>query len=144
MRDNKIFSTGLANNPWIGLVGVDIITDFLPKALKDAGRTGIVDPREIGTRQYRIRNHDRIAVDHVDYAIGQAGFFKDIDNDLGRKNLVVAGLPKHHIAHHSGTGGQVGGDGRKVKRGNLSLIHISEPTRRTPISYAVFCLKKKK
>src|SRR5665647_3789538 len=22
---------------------------------------------------------------------------------------------------------------------NLSLIHISEPTRRTPISYAVFC-----
>src|SRR5680860_248807 len=29
-------------------------------------------------------------------------------------------------------------------RWNLSLIHISEPTRRTPISYAVFCLKKKK
>src|SRR5680860_614266 len=27
--------------------------------------------------------------------------------------------------------------------GPLSLIHISEPTRRTPISYAVFCLKKK-
>ena len=31
---------------------------------------------------------------------------------------------------------------RAVK--GLSLIHISEPTRRTPISYAVFCLKKKK
>src|SRR5680860_1787210 len=29
-------------------------------------------------------------------------------------------------------------------RRTLSLIHISEPTRRTPISYAVFCLKKKK
>src|SRR5680860_1418847 len=27
---------------------------------------------------------------------------------------------------------------------HLSLIHISEPTRRTPISYAVFCLKKTK
>src|SRR5680860_644512 len=27
---------------------------------------------------------------------------------------------------------------------HLSLIHISEPTRRTPISYAVFCLQKKK
>src|SRR5680860_1077195 len=26
---------------------------------------------------------------------------------------------------------------------SVSLIHISEPTRRTPISYAVFCLKKK-
>src|SRR5665647_3611025 len=32
------------------------------------------------------------------------------------------------------------GEGRMC----LSLIHISEPTRRTPISYAVFCLKKKK
>src|SRR5680860_1708309 len=31
-----------------------------------------------------------------------------------------------------------------AKIGMLSLIHISEPTRRTPISYAVFCLKKKK
>ncbi len=26
----------------------------------------------------------------------------------------------------------------------LSLIHISEPTRQEAISYAVFCLKKKK
>src|SRR5680860_1790495 len=31
-----------------------------------------------------------------------------------------------------------------ARRWSLSLIHISEPTRRTPISYAVFCLKKKK
>ena len=34
------------------------------------------------------------------------------------------------------------GTSRRIQ--NLSLIHISEPTRRTPISYAVFCLKKKK
>src|SRR5664279_4235115 len=33
----------------------------------------------------------------------------------------------------------IGGDVSKVA--SLSLIHISEPTRRTPISYAVFCLK---
>src|SRR5665647_1059903 len=38
---------------------------------------------------------------------------------------------------------QVGGDGARLLD-DLSLIHISEPTRRTPISYAVFCLKKKK
>ena len=34
--------------------------------------------------------------------------------------------------------------GKDEDKGELSLIHISEPTRRTPISYAVFCLKKKK
>ena len=33
-------------------------------------------------------------------------------------------------------------DARVLITGGLSLIHISEPTRRTPISYAVFCLKK--
>src|SRR5665647_1799723 len=32
---------------------------------------------------------------------------------------------------------------KNSKEYKLSLIHISEPTRRTPISYAVFCLKKK-
>src|SRR5664279_4440485 len=32
--------------------------------------------------------------------------------------------------------------GDRVMVFHLSLIHISEPTRRTPISYAVFCLKK--
>ena len=37
--------------------------------------------------------------------------------------------------------GAVGGGEARVV---LSLIHISEPTRRRGISYAVFCLKKKK
>src|SRR5680860_1898368 len=31
--------------------------------------------------------------------------------------------------------------GPSLMEDGLSLIHISEPTRRTPISYAVFCLK---
>src|SRR5674476_918962 len=33
---------------------------------------------------------------------------------------------------------------RNVHAARLSLIHISEPTRQAEISYAVFCLKKKK
>eukprot|EP00658_Telonema_sp_P-2_P015824 TRINITY_DN1610_c0_g1_i5.p1 TRINITY_DN1610_c0_g1~~TRINITY_DN1610_c0_g1_i5.p1 ORF type:complete len:158 (-),score=29.26 TRINITY_DN1610_c0_g1_i5:65-538(-) len=37
-----------------------------------------------------------------------------------------------------------GGYDRPSPRGALSLIHISEPTRLLSISYAVFCLKKKK
>src|SRR5665213_3409138 len=31
---------------------------------------------------------------------------------------------------------------RRVQANQLSLIHISEPTRQAEISYAVFCLKK--
>ena len=37
---------------------------------------------------------------------------------------------------------QLGFDDKKAKSSNLSLIHISEPTRPLYISYAVFCLKK--
>src|SRR5674476_1385752 len=33
---------------------------------------------------------------------------------------------------------------RVIRCQTLSLIHISEPTRQAEISYAVFCLKKKK
>src|SRR5678810_1330677 len=36
-----------------------------------------------------------------------------------------------------------GGDATMLVH-KLSLIHISEPTRQAEISYAVFCLKKKK
>src|SRR5450756_2933783 len=38
----------------------------------------------------------------------------------------------------------VGGEASLLMEHDLSLIHISEPTRLGMISYAVFCLKKKK
>src|SRR5680860_1092443 len=50
--------------------------------------------------------------------------------DMGGKDLARGKLETDSRATGAGLG--------------LSLIHISEPTRRTPISYAVFCLKKKK
>src|SRR5450756_3178168 len=48
--------------------------------------------------------------------------------------------PLNVVGVHSGIGA------RRVRSGagGLSLIHISEPTRLGMISYAVFCLKKKK
>src|SRR5665213_4395382 len=42
----------------------------------------------------------------------------------------------------SALAGAIGVSPRRVNE--LSLIHISEPTRQAEISYAVFCLKKKK
>src|SRR5664279_5761200 len=52
------------------------------------------------------------------------------------------------FARHSGVAARNGvaivlGSIGTCHRLSLSLIHISEPTRRTPISYAVFCLKNK-
>jgi len=67
------------------------------------------------------------------------------DSDLLSHNrLVGCGVSalndRHAIGGYDvGHGSVLAGD----KDSGLSLIHISEPTRRYAISYAVFCLKKK-
>ena len=45
---------------------------------------------------------------------------------------------------HDVTISRIGDSGHEHTAYTLSLIHISEPTRQAEISYAVFCLKKKK
>eukprot|EP00658_Telonema_sp_P-2_P050828 TRINITY_DN38859_c0_g1_i1.p1 TRINITY_DN38859_c0_g1~~TRINITY_DN38859_c0_g1_i1.p1 ORF type:complete len:112 (+),score=27.42 TRINITY_DN38859_c0_g1_i1:200-535(+) len=48
------------------------------------------------------------------------------------------------LTNISGVVSQANIDAMSVIQITLSLIHISEPTRLLSISYAVFCLKKKK
>src|SRR5665647_150641 len=70
----------------------------------------------------------------------------------GRSDIGGDGPGQGHVKRDrtdkSGTEGRPTGQrgtgqrrtGSRGTAGGLSLIHISEPTRRTPISYAVFCL----
>src|SRR5665647_2173895 len=71
----------------------------------------------------------------------QAGIARSLDE-------VFALFPILEKKQNDPAGSLSGGQQQMVAIGRallgLSLIHISEPTRRTPISYAVFCLKKKK
>ena len=53
-------------------------------------------------------------------------------------NHAIEGIPRERIRYHVCWGSWPG------PHVTLSLIHISEPTRLLSISYAVFCLKKKK
>src|SRR5659263_333884 len=72
-------------------------------------------------------------------------------NESGYRNCHASGVPDTH--HNLVATGRYGctnchpalpdGSGITLVR-DLSLIHISEPTRLGMISYAVFCLKKKK
>src|SRR5665254_5914 len=56
-----------------------------------------------------------------------------VAKDVGASGLVFLGYPLHPP-----------GKPEQLRDQPLSLIHISEPTRLLSISYAVFCLKKKK
>ena len=75
---------------------------------------------------------------------------KEIERAMAPK---FAQIPDARVRFQSDQGPGGGGSGRDISimlAGsdpvllNLSLIHISEPTRPLYISYAVFCLKKKK
>src|SRR5678815_5806310 len=57
--------------------------------------------------------------------------------DARQSNVRAASVQGHPPVHQLTDNGRVG------RVPNLSLIHISEPTRLLSISYAVFCLKKK-
>src|SRR5678816_1577507 len=66
---------------------------------------------------------------------GQSGFVK-----VQGRHLRLDGKPYYFAGTNLWYGMYLGSPG---KTGDLSLIHISEPTRLLSISYAVFCLKKK-
>src|SRR5665647_3758947 len=77
------------------------------------------------TRKLASPGHVLDALHHEAHGLLGAG--DPLDEHAGRRRTHPPGPERH-----------------EDKAVHLSLIHISEPTRRTPISYAVFCLKKKK
>ena len=63
----------------------------------------------------------------------------DVTTEEGRAKIIDAAGRVDILVNNAG--GPPPGDFRDWTRDTLSLIHISEPTRRRGISYAVFCLK---
>src|SRR5678810_122180 len=75
--------------------------------------------------------------DEVNYITAIGGIEIKYNQELG-KDISLKQLRKEFDAVYLGIGVGV------ARQLDLSLIHISEPTRQAEISYAVFCLKKKK
>src|SRR5665647_3943679 len=89
---------------------------------------------------------------------------KPLTHTVHEARVLAKAAKEYKVATQMGNQGQAGEGTRRLREmiwdgvigpirevhvwtdrpNNLSLIHISEPTRRTPTSYAVFCLKKKK
>ena len=79
------------------------------------------------------------------YYFGQVrdGLVGVIDVDAGTEMLVGNDIDIEDIVWY-GSVDSVASMATQVGVAQLSLIHISEPTRQAESSYAVFCLKKKK
>src|SRR5664279_1538857 len=104
----------------VGIGGND--NNLFVGALVDCGVTDILDFLNIGSPCKDIYGNT---------------FANDVSGDASTIGGVLQGV------HARSPQAQVFVVGYPDLLPQLSLIHISEPTRRTPISYAVFCLKKK-
>src|SRR5665647_2046115 len=109
----------------------------------EAGEQIPADARLIEAQDFRVDNSALTGESKPAYKFaapvedGQEFLWTEMPNLIFAGTAALSGVAR----------GVVIATGMDTQLGNiatLSLIHISEPTRRTPISYAVFCLKKKK
>src|SRR5450759_5668638 len=85
---------------------------------------------------------DRFSAGRMEGGIGEEHPLEDRHPGPGPFQPRDLGRP--HFPHHGRPGLWRGATQSRPLWRYLSLIHISEPTRLGMISYAVFCLKKKK
>src|SRR5678815_3623415 len=102
---------------------------------------------------YRLVHHyrmDDLVYNHISARVpGEEGHFLINAYGMTYDEITASSLVKidfdGRIVQDSGTGYGINQAGFVIHSAvHLSLIHISEPTRLLSISYAVFCLKKKK
>ena len=106
--------------------------DAVPKFYAQAQANGHVEIREMADRIQKTCTVTRADVMAVLVAL---------------EDVIMEALEGGEIVRLADLGTfQIGlsGRGAETEDAYLSLIHISEPTRQAEISYAVFCLKKKK
>src|SRR5665647_959815 len=121
----------LATQIGSGLVGVLYILDEPSIGLHQRDNAKLLQT----LKGLRDLGNTLIVVEHDEETMWAADHILDIGPGPGTHGgqIVAAGPLEDILACEESMTGQYL---------TLSLIHISEPTRRTPISYAVFCLKK--
>src|SRR5678809_1644377 len=113
----------------------------IDKIEKDYGKGSVMMMNEKGIHEMEVISTGSIG---LDVALGIGGLPRGrVVEIYGPESSGKTTLATHVIAEAQKKGGMCAFIDAEHAF-DLSLIHISEPTRQAEISYAVFCLKKKK
>ena len=73
VREDEVLAPGLAHQPRVAPVAVDVLADGTPHALEHRRRAREVDPGQIGVGEHRIADLAAGAEHHVDHARREPG-----------------------------------------------------------------------
>ncbi len=112
----EVLAAGLAYDPRVVLVAVDVLANGPPHPLEHLGGSGKMHTGKVRAGHYRITDVAAAARDHVDDAGRQTGLLQDLHDEVCRVHRRRSRLPDHRVPHQRRGGGQVAGDAGEVER----------------------------
>ncbi len=116
MDQDEVLAAGLADQPWIGPVGREILGHGLPQAVEDRRGAGKVESCKIGPGQDAGTDVAGRSGNEVDDALGQPRLTVQLVEVPVGEHRCRCRLPDHGVAHQCRSRGKVGRDRCEVER----------------------------
>ena len=127
VRDDEVLAAGLADQPRVAAVAVQLLRHGAPQALERPGGAREVHAAEVGVGQRHLADGGTVAGHHVDHAGRQAGRLEHPHQVVRRELLGRRRLPHDGVAHQRRRRREVAGDGREVERGDRQHEAVQRP-----------------
>jgi hypothetical protein len=95
---------------------VDVGCGALPDLVEYSCAAGEMNACQFWGIQHQVADLGACSGNEIDYAIGQSGFLKYLHNVIAAIDGGSGRFPDHGIAHQSGGGGQIAGNGGEIER----------------------------
>ncbi len=116
VREDEVLAAGLADEPRVAAVAIEVVADALPHHPEHIGRAGEVDTCELGMIEDDVGAVVRETRDEVEDARRQARLFEQLEDLPRREQLRLGGLPHDGVAHERARHRQVSRDRGEVER----------------------------
>src|SRR5580658_517749 len=110
MHQHEVLPAGLANDPGIAAIEMDVLTNRLVEGIKGCGGSGKMKSREVPVAEADLAQYGPVDIDEVDYASRQPGFQQNSHKKLRGENLGIGRLPDDGIAAEGSRGRKIAAD----------------------------------